>query len=305
MNEQESSPAVRAGQAFMAAFADDPQVQRSIAKAAFRLRAFAAGINAIGVTQRQVMETIESECAAFQNLLKELVGEQQQWIQAKMAPLRAAQEQAFAELTAEIQQSHDQLKDNLAAHGFDPPNDLQEWEGLARLADKEPETMTMAEIYDWAIAWAKREALRLKIARGETPIQSGDQQSERRATRKAEDASIRRDEHDVRIAWCVGRRIYLGHDTQVSRLFWLLASPVGRAHTLAEVQRAIDGIETARDMDETGEEYQKASQRVRKAISKLRAAIEEGGAADHVLIVRGGSQSDPEYTMVLRFGELD
>jgi major membrane immunogen (membrane-anchored lipoprotein) len=71
------------------------------------------------------------------------------------------------------------------------------------------------------------------------------------------------------------------------------------------VQRAIDGIETSRDMDATGEEYQKASQRVRKAISKLRAAIEEGGAADHVLIVRGGSQSDPEYTLVLRFGELE
>jgi hypothetical protein len=155
MNEQESSPAIRAGEAFMAAFADDPQVQRSMAKAAFRLRAFAAGINAIGATQRQVMETIEIECAAFQNLLKELVGEQQQWIQAKMAPLQAAQERAFAELTAEIQQSHDQLKNNLAAHGFDPPNDLEEWDGLARLADKEPGAMTIAEIYDWAIAWAK------------------------------------------------------------------------------------------------------------------------------------------------------
>jgi hypothetical protein len=113
----------------MAAFADDPQVQRSMAKAAFRLRAFAAGINAIGVTQRQVMETIESECMAFQNLLQELVGEQQQWIQAKMAPLQAAQEQAFAELTAEIRQPHDQLKDNLAAHSFERPNDLEEWKG--------------------------------------------------------------------------------------------------------------------------------------------------------------------------------
>jgi hypothetical protein len=165
--------------------------------------------------------------------------------------------------------------------------------------------MTIAEIYDWAIAWARRESLRLKIARGETPIQNGSPSPARQPTRKAEDASIRRDEHDVRIAWCVGKRIYLGHDTQVSRLFWLLALPVGRAHTLAEVQRAIDGIETTRDMDATGEEYQKASQRVRKTISKLRAAIEEGGAADHVLIVRGGSQSDPEYTLVLRFGELE
>jgi hypothetical protein len=302
MNEQESSPAIRAGQAFMAAFADDPQVQRSIAKAAFRLRAFAAGINAIGVTRQEVMATIGSECAAFQNLLKEFAGEQGQWMQAKLAPLQAAQEQAFAALTAEIQQSQGKLKDSLAVHGFEPPNDLEEWEGLARLADKEPGAMTMAEIYDWAIAWARREALRLKIARGETPIQSAQQPPVRRATRMAEDASIRRDEHDLRIAWCVGKRIYLGHDTQVSRLFWLLALPVGRAHTLAEVQRAIDGIETARDMDETGEEYQKASQRVRKAISKLRAAIEEGGAADHVLIVRAGSQSDPEYTLVLRFG---
>jgi hypothetical protein len=116
-------------------------------------------------------------------------------------------------------------------------------EGLARLAEKEPEAMTMAEIYDWAIAWARREALRLKIARGETPIQIGSQPPVRRTTRMAEDASIRRDEHDVRIAWCVGKPIYLGHDTQVSRLFWLLASPVGRAQPLAKVQRAIDGIE--------------------------------------------------------------
>jgi hypothetical protein len=58
-------------------------------------------------------------------------------------------------------------------------------------------------------------------------------------------------------------------------------------------------------MDATGEEYQKASQRVRKAISKLRTATEDGGAADHVLIVRGGSRSDPEYTLVLRFGDLE
>jgi len=100
MSDKENSSAIRAGEAFVAAIADDPQVQRSMAKAAFRLRAFAAGINAIGVAQRQVMETIESECAAFQNLLKELVGEQQQWMQAKMAPLQAAQEQAFASRTA-------------------------------------------------------------------------------------------------------------------------------------------------------------------------------------------------------------
>jgi hypothetical protein len=100
----------------------------------------------------------------------------------------------------------------------------------------------------------------------------------------------------------VGKRIYLGDDGQISRLFWRLASPVGRACKLAEVQRAVDGLETTRDMDPTGEEYKKASQRVRKAISRLRATIEEGGAADHLLIVRGGNAKYPEYTLVLRFG---
>jgi hypothetical protein len=68
------------------------------------------------------------------------------------------------------------------------------------------------------------------------------------------------------------------------------------------VQRAVDGLETARDRDPNGEEYKKASQRIRKAISKLRAVTEEGGAADHLLIVRGGNTKFPEYTMVLRFG---
>jgi hypothetical protein len=161
--------------------------------------------------------------------------------------------------------------------------------------------MTLAEIYEWAIAWAQREALRHRIARGETPIQAGNKPTVRARNRSPEDAGIRRDEHDPRIAWCLGKRIYLGDDSQISRLFWLLASPVGRACTLAEVQRAVDGLETERDRDPSGEEYKKASQRVRKAISKLRAAIDEGGAADHLLIVRGGNTNYPEYSMLLRF----
>ncbi len=166
--------------------------------------------------------------------------------------------------------------------------------------------MTTAEIYDWAIAWAKREALRLKIAR---------------AKRRSRAAASR--PRDASPAWrktpafagmsttCASPGAVRGeadlpgsrHASEPAVLADSIA--VGRARTLAEVQRAIDGIETARDMDATGEEYQKASQHVRKAISKLRAAIEEGGAADHVLIVRGGSQSDPEYTLVLRFGALE
>lgn len=52
----------------------------------------------------------------------------------------------------------------------------------------------------------------------------------------------------------MGKRIYLGNDTQVSRLFRLLASPLGRAYPLCEVQRAVDNMETTRDMDGAGDE---------------------------------------------------
>ena len=98
------------------------------------------------------------------------------------------------------------------------------------------------------------------------------------------------------------KRIYLGDDTQVSRLFWLLASPLGRACSLGEVQRAVDDMETTRDMDESGEEYRKAGQRVRKALSKLRARLIEGGADNYLIINRGGNQENPEWTMLMRLG---
>jgi hypothetical protein len=109
------------------------------------------------------------------------------------------------------------------------------------------------------------------------------------------------DPHDTRKAVWAGKRIYLGNDTQISRLFWLLAKPVGRAASLAEVQRVVDGMET--DRDGRPDDVRKADQRVWKVISKLRAALLEAGLDDHVLIARGGTQADPEYSMVWRFGE--
>jgi len=109
-----------------------------------------------------------------------------------------------------------------------------------------------------------------------------------------------KDPHDNRVAWWVGKRIYLGNNTQVSKLFWLLAKPVGRAAKLYEVQRAIDDLETAPDM--RPDDVRKAAQRLRMVISKLRAALREAGLDDHVLIVKGGSQAEPEYSMVWRFG---
>ncbi len=104
---------------------------------------------------------------------------------------------------------------------------------------------------------------------------------------------------DTRRAMWVGKPIYLGEDTQVSRLFWLLAKPVGVARTLGEVQRAVDGMETDRDCE--ADEVKRAGQRVRKAISKLRRTLRESGMDDHVLIVTGGTQAEPEYTMIWRY----
>ena len=301
MNENGKQRPIRAGKAFMASLADDAQAQQALAKASLKLRALAAGIKAMGVTHRQVMETISRILAAFVGPLKEVATEDRRLIQEDLAALRAEQELAFAELLEEMQKAQGQMKAKLAAHGFDPPEDLEGWEELARLAEKEPGPMTMVEIYDWAIAWAKRETLRLKIARGETAIQVSHAAPKLPQTTPPEDVSIRRDENDPRLAWCMSKRIYLGKDSQIGRLFWLLASPVGRARTLAEVQRAVDGFETDRDRDSDEDGFKQASQRLRKALSKLRQAIREAEVDAHLLIVRGGNAAFPEYTMVLRF----
>ena len=100
----------------------------------------------------------------------------------------------------------------------------------------------------------------------------------------------------------MGKRIYLGDDTQVSRLFWLLAPPVGRARSLAAVQRAVDLQESSRNIGTEEAEIGKSHQRVRKAISELRAALLEASVDDHLLVTRSGSSEDPEYTMLARFG---
>ena len=100
----------------------------------------------------------------------------------------------------------------------------------------------------------------------------------------------------------MGKRIYLGNDTQVSRLFWLLVSTVRRACSLAEVQRAVDLHESSPDVGTEDAEIRKSHQRVHKAISKLRAALLEASIDDHLLVTLSRSSEDPEYTMLARFG---
>ena len=91
---------------------------------------------------------------------------------------------------------------------------------------------------------------------------------------------------------------------------WAIAStsaaipkPVGRVCSLAEVQRAIDGVETSADLNVSDDEVRKAGQRVRKVIAKLRKPLREGGAEDYLKIVRGGDAENPDYTMVFNIAQ--
>jgi hypothetical protein len=109
------------------------------------------------------------------------------------------------------------------------------------------------------------------------------------------------DEHDDRVVWWIDKRIYLGRDTQISRLFWLLARPVGAACSLAEMQRALDGMETNTNVGSASDEIEKAGIRLRKAIAKLRAALRDSGLDSHFVIHRGGGQGEPEYSLIPRY----
>ena len=105
---------------------------------------------------------------------------------------------------------------------------------------------------------------------------------------------------DDRIAWWLGKRIYLGSDTQLGRLFWLLARPVGAVRQLAEVQCAVDGFETNSDYVNDPKEIARASARVRKTISRLRKQLREAELDEHLVIVRDGPNEAPTYSMVMR-----
>ena len=111
------------------------------------------------------------------------------------------------------------------------------------------------------------------------------------------------DPHDDRVVYWLGKRLYLGRDSQVSRLFWLLAEHVGRPHDLSEIQRLLDGFETSDRIGSSEEEIKKAMQRVRKAVSTLRKRMREAKLDTHFMIVREGSDDYPNYTMVQRFGK--
>ena len=295
---------IGAGRAYLAAIESDPKSKQALAHAFSKLRSFAESVRLSNSLQPKDLKT-PFELATFTKELKKAFQEQLQGLVGEGSEeARAEQLRLTSELRREAEAELQMLNNELMQYGFEPlADDLESWEELARITEKEPGPMTMEEIYRWAIAWAKRELIRAKIARGETsPQVTTNPKQLHPAVRSSEEASILRDENDPCIAWCIGKRIYLGNDTQISRLFWLLASPVGRARTLAEVQRAVDLQESSREVGTEESEIRKSHQRVRKAISKLRATLVEAEADDHLVIIRGGSQNAPEYTMLLRFG---
>lgn len=111
------------------------------------------------------------------------------------------------------------------------------------------------------------------------------------------------DPYDSRVVRWVGKRLYLGPEgSQIRELFMLLAKKPGVAHSLGEVQRAVDGMETNRD-EHGEEEYKKAMNRLAKALSKLRAQLREHDLDDHVVILKEGPRDEPSYTLISRFGK--
>jgi len=110
------------------------------------------------------------------------------------------------------------------------------------------------------------------------------------------------DPYDSRAVRWLGKRLYLGSEgSQIRNLFMLLAAKPGVPHTLGEVQRAVDGMETCPD-EQGKDEFDRSMKRIAKALSKLRKHLRENDLDDHVIIVKEGPRESPSYTLVSRFG---
>jgi hypothetical protein len=110
-----------------------------------------------------------------------------------------------------------------------------------------------------------------------------------------------KDRYDDRIAWWCGKRIYLGRNTQLCKLFWLLSSQLGRARSVEEIIEVIDEkrIEAGRRAWSQPERL-KAEQRVRKVVSRLRSRLGEEEVDAHAVIVREKTPHSA-YVMIRRF----
>jgi hypothetical protein len=72
---------------------------------------------------------------------------------------------AAASIAREFNQSLQDASADLRDNCFDPPNgDMESWEHLARIVEKDPGPLTLHEIYQWAIAWADRQLISARLA---------------------------------------------------------------------------------------------------------------------------------------------
>ena len=165
-----------------------------------------------------------------------------------------------------------------------------------------PVSVNMAPVPAGASGSCGRDADREEDSQPKSSADDHDRGEESNDTDEMEFGLPEEDRYDRKVVNWLGKRLYLGYDTQVSRLFWLLAKKPGVPRTLADVQQAVDGMET--DRDEQGEEaFRKAMQRARKVISKLRDRLREYELDTHVMIIKEGPNDWPSYTMISRFGK--
>lgn len=175
----------KAGEAYRKAAKNDPQSQR----ARLRLQALAASILVVGEKLGPLIresssynfpEIIARLRALIENDpaqqkpdsdLRQLLAETEATYRdflievAKRKTAEQLQQQAFFALGEAIQESIHSTDTELEALGFDPPGlDMDKWEQLARIVEKDPGPMTINEIYQWTIAWVQREKMRLKLA---------------------------------------------------------------------------------------------------------------------------------------------
>jgi hypothetical protein len=105
------------------------------------------------------------------------------------------------------------------------------------------------------------------------------------------------DPYDPRAVNWFGKRLYLGaKDSQVARLFWVLAKRLGHACPWDEIRRSVFDESAASPT----REVKQVKQHVRTIVSKLKDRLEEHGLADHVLITCETPRQLPSYTMIVR-----
>jgi hypothetical protein len=70
----------------------------------------------------------------------------------------------WADRLPAIKRGMEEARAELERAGFAPPADLDEWEHLASVVEKDPDPMTLEGVRNEVLAWAERERFRAKLA---------------------------------------------------------------------------------------------------------------------------------------------